>query len=181
MLFAKSRREKNFSLYIQCLEKLLPYFFALDHTNYSRWIPVHAQDMKSLPEIFSKKSMQHWTITKSNSIFSNTPISQAHKQNNAGGAIVLTENKKALQKWLVIGPDLARMVNYGVPGCKQHWYQAKWSKHCLNNNGFISLLINQLIETMKESNPFDNSANQEVVEAMLTLKENGVKQLKKYW
>ena len=28
----------------------MPLFFALDHVNYSRWMPVHIKDLKTLPD-----------------------------------------------------------------------------------------------------------------------------------
>ncbi|VDI42239.1 Hypothetical predicted protein, partial [Mytilus galloprovincialis] len=43
-------------------------------------------------------------------------IDQAHEQNNAcvkadGGAVGLTENPGALRRWMVAGPEMARLVN----------------------------------------------------------------------
>ena len=34
---------------LQCLKSWFISFFALDHVNYSQWIPIHIHDMKSLP------------------------------------------------------------------------------------------------------------------------------------
>ena len=39
--FVRSLREDNFQLYIEVLDRLIPWFFALDRPNYSRWLPVH--------------------------------------------------------------------------------------------------------------------------------------------
>ena len=44
LIFIRAHREKNFALYVEILEKLTPLFFALDHVNYSRWMPVHIHD-----------------------------------------------------------------------------------------------------------------------------------------
>ena len=49
LLFVRAHRERNFSLYVEVLEELVPLFFALDHINYTRWVPVHIRDMRSLP------------------------------------------------------------------------------------------------------------------------------------
>ena len=43
-------------------------------------------------------------------------IDQAHEQNNAmvkgdGGAVGLTENPSALRRWMISGPEIARIVN----------------------------------------------------------------------
>ena len=46
--FARSLRSKNFKLFNESLEEMLPLFFALDHLNYARWLSVHLKDLKSL-------------------------------------------------------------------------------------------------------------------------------------
>ena len=48
LIFVRAHREKKFHLYVEVLEKLVPLFFALDHVNYSRWLPVHIRDMNCL-------------------------------------------------------------------------------------------------------------------------------------
>ena len=37
-------------------------FFAVDHYNYSRWVSVHIQNMKSLPEDVKKNFMKNWVF-----------------------------------------------------------------------------------------------------------------------
>ena len=49
LVFVRANRERNFTLYINVLEQLVPFFFILDHTNYARWLPIHIRDMKALP------------------------------------------------------------------------------------------------------------------------------------
>ena len=50
MIFISAHRINDFKLYLESLEGLVAWFFALDHTNYcTRWISVHIRDMKSLP------------------------------------------------------------------------------------------------------------------------------------
>ena len=68
LIFVQAHREKNFSLYIEVAEELTPLFFALDHVNYSRWMPVHIWDMKHLPKPIKNELDQqhHWVILKSN-------------------------------------------------------------------------------------------------------------------
>ena len=45
----------QFTVYVESMEQLVQWIFALDHINYARWIPVHVQDMQSLPESISEK------------------------------------------------------------------------------------------------------------------------------
>ena len=68
-------------MYLDALTERVPWFVALDHTNYVRYIPVH----------------------------------QAHEQNNPcskrdGGAVGLTDNPSALQRWLVVGPEITHQL-----------------------------------------------------------------------
>ena len=93
-------------MYLDALTELVPWFFALDHTNYSRWIPVHLRDMTELPQKLINAS--HFTVQKTKRVFSAIPIDQAHEQNNAcvkgdGGAVGLTEDPSALRPASVDG------------------------------------------------------------------------------
>ncbi|CAG2254404.1 unnamed protein product [Mytilus edulis] len=50
LIFIRSIREANFLLYIEALSKIIPWFFDLDHTNYSRWLPIRLRDTLQLPK-----------------------------------------------------------------------------------------------------------------------------------
>lgn len=50
LLYIRALREGNFQLYVESLTKIVPWMFALDHTHYSRWLPVHIRDMMELSE-----------------------------------------------------------------------------------------------------------------------------------
>ena len=98
---------------------MVPWFFALDHTIYARWIPVHLRDMAELankhPDVFTEFSNGHFTVQKTKRMFSAIPLDQAHEQNNAyvkgdGGAIGLTDNATALRGCMVAGPEVARVI-----------------------------------------------------------------------
>ena len=58
LVYVRSIREADFLLYIESLSKIVPWFFALDRTNYSRWVPIHIRDMISLkklhPHVYAK-------------------------------------------------------------------------------------------------------------------------------
>ena len=107
----------NFALYVESFKALVPYFFALDHHNYARWIPLHIRDTESLPAPILQEfeEYSHWVIRKTMNRFSTIPIDQAHEQNNevgkgSGSAIGLTENPSAFRKWNVAGPKQARLL-----------------------------------------------------------------------
>lgn len=94
LIFVRAHREQDFPLCVESLKALVPWFFALDHQNYARWIPVHIRDMESLPTSIHKEFEEHghWVVPKTTNRFSSTPIDQAHEQNNdlvkgSGGAV----------------------------------------------------------------------------------------------
>ena len=120
LVFVRSIRTGDFELYVISLTELAPWFFSLDHYNYSRWISVHLRDMVTLsrlhPQVYEEFMAGHFTVQKTNHSFSKIAIDQAHKQNNAvvkgdGGAVGLTESPAALQRWMVSGPEIACLVN----------------------------------------------------------------------
>ena len=56
-----SLRLGDFELFIGCLEKLCPVFFALDHTHNTRWISVFVNELKLL-NVKHSKLFEEWTI-----------------------------------------------------------------------------------------------------------------------
>ena len=104
-------------MYVDSVYKMLPWFFALNHTNYARWLPVHVRDMRELhkkaPQVEEAFKEGLFTVVKTRRRFSAIAIDQAHEQNNAmvkgdGGAVGLTENSNALRRWMLSGPEMAR-------------------------------------------------------------------------
>ena len=117
LIFIRAHREKNFKLYVEVLEELAPLFFAMNHVNYARWMPVHIRDMKSLPDSIMEEFLQqsNWVLSKTAHKFSAIPFDQAREQENkivkgAGGAVGLTENPTAFRRWMLSGPEMARLL-----------------------------------------------------------------------
>lgn len=117
--FVRSVRTGDFNLYLQSLSQLLPWFFALDHPNYARWLSVHVRDLTMLetthPSIFVEFWAGGFVARKTHRSFSAIALDQAHEQCNAvvkgeGGAVGLTNDPNALRRWMVAGPEISRMV-----------------------------------------------------------------------
>ena len=53
-MYVCSLRQASFVMYVDALRELAVWFRALDHTNYTRWIPVHLRDIVELPTIHLK-------------------------------------------------------------------------------------------------------------------------------
>jgi hypothetical protein len=120
LTFIRSLRQRDFKMYKDSLCHIIPWFFALDHQNYARWLSVHARDMEMLhsthPDMANHFENGKFVVTKSNAPFSAIAIDHAHEQNNAvmkgdGGTIGLTENPTALKRWMIGGPEFARLIS----------------------------------------------------------------------
>ena len=119
LVYVRATREGDFKLFVDALTKIVPWFFSLDHTNYARWIPVHLRDMVTLkdvhPKVFAQFLKGNVVVKKTAHRFSAIAIGQGHEQNNAAvnddvGAVGLTTNPAALKRWMVSGPEMARVI-----------------------------------------------------------------------
>ena len=77
-MFIKSVCIGDFDTFLECLKAILPcFFFALDHTQYSRWMPVFIQDFSALKRDHNetyKAFKKAFTVRKTNCVFSNMGI-----------------------------------------------------------------------------------------------------------
>ncbi|MES9879584.1 MAG: TCR domain-containing protein, partial [Sedimenticola sp.] len=169
--FVRSLREANFKLYMESIDQLLPWFFALDHTNYSRWLPVHLRDMMNLenmhPDIAAQFESGKFVIKKTHRRFSSIAIDQCHEQNNCivkdeGGAIGLTENTSQLLRWMVAGPEMARVIGefeHSAESIKRKMSQGPDVKHHEQTRSVQATFVKQvrsLCHAIDEmGNPFE--------------------------
>lgn len=71
---------------------------------------------KELPSVATEFQKGKFVVCKTHHAFSSIAIDQAHEQNNKivkgdGGAVGLTENANQLLRWMVSGPEMARIIN----------------------------------------------------------------------
>ena len=127
----RSLRSKSFKLFAESLEEMLPFFFAVDHLNYARWLSVHRKDLKSLSStnstIYAAFLEINFVVTKTLQNFSSIHIDHAHEQNKKlekkdCSAIGLRENTAGLT--LICGSEIARIVNEFEKIMPSH----RWSK-----------------------------------------------------
>ena len=119
LVYIRSIRERNFDMYVESLAEIVTWFFALDHTHYSRWLSVHICDMMMLSEkqpcVLAEFKARKFFIYKTSNKFSAMAINQCHEENIAlikgsGGAIGLTGNPGARKRWTVAGPEIVRIT-----------------------------------------------------------------------
>ena len=107
--------ETNFDLYVQCLELIVGYYFALHHYNYAPWVPIHIRDMKSMSASIRESFKKHWIVAKTSNSFTSIPVDQMYEQENAiligvGGVIGFTKNPAALSHWIICALKLRNLL-----------------------------------------------------------------------
>lgn len=203
MQLVRSFREADFELYVQCLGQLVPWMFALDHTNYARWLPVHIKDMVQLkekvPSVYEEFNNGNFVVQKSAHVFSTMAMDQAHEQMNDhikgdGGVIGITDNPSALIKWITAGPEVARIIDdfeniAGTPVTKgtQHHdqepsIQAQFARHVRAMVDTFEELGNPFIEDSKDLIVLDTKEviGDNAVDSLRTVETIGQSQYEKY-
>ena len=82
LVFVRAHQEKNFSLYVEALEKIVGFFFAFDHYNYQGGF-LFIYVTCPIPSSIKQDFIKNWVVSKSQHRFSSIPIDQAHEQLNA--------------------------------------------------------------------------------------------------
>jgi len=126
---------------------------------------VHLKNMAELttkqPDVARKFSEGHFTVQKTQRVFSSIPIDQAHEQNNAciegdSGAVGLTDSLSALRHWMVAGPDVARVIEEFQDG-NQYWRrQTADTRHHDHVQASFVKDVRSLVGVIEEmGNPFE--------------------------
>ena len=78
LIFVRSLCIASFAMYLDVLTELVPWFFALNHTNYARWVLVHLRDMAELPnrqpDVAKEFNSGKFVVHKIRRVFSSIPI-----------------------------------------------------------------------------------------------------------
>ena len=106
--FLRSVCTGNFQLYLHPLEKMISWFFALDHFHYARWLSVHISNMKMLqitsPDVYQAfNEFGCFIVSRTKKPFSSMGLDQRHKHHNKdmkgdGGVLGLTEGEEKLER-----------------------------------------------------------------------------------
>ena len=110
LIFVRSIRKGNFSLYVSSLKQVVKWYYTCDHDQYARGVTAFLYDLVNLPstsfhlhKCFTDSS---FAFQKSNRKFSFVGIDQAHEQNNTvikgmGGASLLLnkDDESGLARW----------------------------------------------------------------------------------
>ena len=135
----------------------------------------HLRDMKTLqnvhPSIAEQFDSGKFVMKKTHRSFSSIALDHAHEQNNSivkggGGAIGLTENASQLMRWMVAGPELARVIGEFEESVESI-VQKKSKGPDVNNHEQVKSVqatftkqVKSLCHTIEEmGNPFEEQSN----------------------
>ena len=120
--FIRATREGNWLLHLDCVKELLPWFFAYDHTNYSRYLPVYLATMLALedtnPQALKQLKAGDFGVQRSQDQgFTQVPVDQSIEQTlnrstkAKGGIIGFSLKKGAVQRWMLTAHSRAKIVD----------------------------------------------------------------------
>ena len=116
--FVRATRQRDILLHMQSLEALIKYFFAHDHLNYARLLPLYISTMqeteKQHPEIWAEFVKGNFCVTKGVVGFTSIGPDHGIEQENrelkvVGGIVGITQNEKSLDKYFLIAPELSNL------------------------------------------------------------------------
>ena len=200
--FVRSIRSGDFNAYVEALLEIAPWMFALNHHNYTRWLPIHIRCMINLDNDTKYQFLDgRFAVQKTNRKFSKIALDHNHEQLNrkikgVGGAIGLTENDTSLRRWVVTGPEIARLLDEFENTGKIHTVEEIEEHQDSNAASQVKFQqdVNQLEKAFTElGNPFvDNSKDlislgtnivmdESNTENLFKVEAAGQQQFKDYW
>ena len=82
--FIKAERTGNWNLHLSSTAAMIPHFFAMDRTNYARWMPIYLADMHKLevrhPKVFKEFSAGNHSVSRSQQPFAEVWTDMALEQ-----------------------------------------------------------------------------------------------------
>ena len=118
LTFIRATREGNWSLHLECIREMLPWYFAYDHVNYARYLPVYLLHMIQLPETHPEAQMMleigEFGLQRTTEHgFAQLPTEQTLNRSTKtkGGIVGFSLKKNAVQRWLLTAHSRALFVH----------------------------------------------------------------------
>ena len=171
MNFLRATREGNWSLHLECIKEMLPWFFAYDHTNYAQYLPVYLAHMITLPETHPEAHALlengDFGVQRTTSHgFSQMPVDQTIEQTlnrstkTKGGIVGFSLRKGAVQRWMITAHaraafvDKCRKMSTGEEESQRRLHKETGSAHMKRDEEDVKKVI-EVISNWR--NPFEPS------------------------
>ena len=119
--FIRAERDGNWPLHLAATADMVPHFFSMDRTNYSRWLPVYLADMQKLhetaPEVYQEFMQGNHPVSRSGQPFSQVWTDMALEQSinldskTRGGIIGITQKPGTLERWFLTAHERAAITS----------------------------------------------------------------------
>ena len=120
--FIRASRQGNWPLHLSCIYNMLPWMFAYNRTNYSRYLPAYYIEMRELPqthpEVHGAMMAGEFAVQRQSKYgFSQIPCDQTIESTlnrdtkTKGGLTGFTLKKGAVQRWIIAQPERAAITN----------------------------------------------------------------------
>ena len=122
LTFIRATREGNWPLHLECIREMLPWYFAYDHVNYARYLPLYLIHMIQLPETHPEAQIMlengEFGVQRTTEHgFSQMPVDQTIEQTlnrstkTKGGIVDFSLKKNAVQRWLLTAHSRALFID----------------------------------------------------------------------
>ena len=119
--FIKAERTGNWNLHLSSTAAMIPHFFAMDRTNYARWMPIYLADMHMLeerhPKVFHEFSAGNHSISRSQQPFAQVWTDMALEQSinldskSKGGIVGISRREDAVERWFLTSHERAAITH----------------------------------------------------------------------
>ena len=186
--YIRAQREGNFLLYVDILDQIMPWLFALDHVHYARWLPIHIRDLSGLevahPALFGEFKNDNFVVQRSNHRFSLMVLDQSHEQSiksmkGEGEAVGLFADPAALRRWMIAGPEVSRAVTEFEDTCCNEGNITNHHEEVAHMQTSFAKDVRALVSIFEElGNPFlENSSELLVLDTKKILDASVVKSI----
>ena len=133
-------------MHMESTEALIKYFFAHDHLNYARMMPLYLHTMQKAkedhPTVWEEFEKGNFCVTKGVAGFTSIGPDHAIEQENrelkvVGGIVGITQQEGAFDKYFLIAPELSKIQQqfeqkYGSTGGDKRLehHEMKTFKNC---------------------------------------------------
>ena len=120
--YVRSERDGIWYLHLSLVAQMLPYFFAFDRINYSRWISVYLADMRLLPQtapaVHNEFVKGHHPVkrtpnSKFNQVWTDMGIEQTinRESKTKGGIIGFSPKEGAVDRWYLTAHERSAITS----------------------------------------------------------------------
>lgn len=176
--FIRSEREGDWNLHLESVAEMMPHFFAMDRTNYSRWLPVYLGDMNQLdvtaPEVHREFLQEGHSVSRSchpfNQVWTDMALEQSVNRDSKtkGGIVGISQKADALERWFLTAHERAAITTATKAMCGHRGTDEHSTPHKEAGASRIKRDENdvrKVIQTLqsKMTNPFELGETSQVI------------------